>query len=54
MRQDWIFDVLSDLRSFALTNGLPALAAQVETAMRVAEVELAARATMTGGRPRPN
>lgn len=40
MRHDWIFDVLKDLRSFAQRNGLPALAAQVETAMRVAHAEI--------------
>ncbi|MGB8813356.1 MAG: hypothetical protein WCC57_09225 [Paracoccaceae bacterium] len=40
MRHDWIFDVLKDLRVFAQKNGLPALAAQVETAMRVARAEI--------------
>ncbi len=43
MHHDWIFDVLADLKGFALTNGLPALAAQVDAAMRVAEAELAAQ-----------
>ena len=42
MRNDWIFDVLKDLRSFAQRNGLPALAAQVDTAMRVAHAEIGA------------
>lgn len=42
MHHDWIFDVLRDLRSFAQKNGLPALAAQVETTLQVAETEIAA------------
>lgn len=59
MRHDWIFDVLKDLRTFAQRNGLPALAAQVETAMRVAQAEIgdadpatmAAEAEVQGGLP---
>lgn len=43
MADDWIFNLLGDLRRFALANGLPALAAQIETTERVAAVELAAR-----------
>ena len=43
MRHDWIFDVLTDLRSYALKNGLPALAAQVEDAMELARAEIAAQ-----------
>ncbi len=31
MRHDWMFDVLADVQSFAQINGLPALAAQVES-----------------------
>ncbi len=54
MADDWIFDLLADLRSFALANGLPAFAAQVETAVRVAEVELAARAEGFGGATLPD
>ena len=30
MRHDWIFDVLTDLRSYAVQNGLRDLADQVE------------------------
>jgi hypothetical protein len=41
MRNEWVFDVLSDLRSFAQKNGLPALAAQVEMALSVARAEIA-------------
>ncbi|EEW26115.1 hypothetical protein [Rhodobacter ferrooxidans] len=41
MRNEWIFDVLSDLRSFAQKNNLPALAAQVDMALNVARAEIA-------------
>lgn len=41
MGHDWIFDVLRDLRTYALSNDLPALAAKAEDALRVAEVEIA-------------
>jgi hypothetical protein len=40
MHHDWIFDVLKDLRSYALQNGLPATAAQADEALRVARAEL--------------
>ncbi|MDR7123781.1 hypothetical protein [Pseudotabrizicola sp. 4114] len=46
MHHDWIFDVLEDLRSYALQNGLTATAAQVDDALRVA------RAEMQSGLPR--
>ncbi len=42
MHHDWIFDVLEDLHSYALKNGLPATAAQAQEALRVARAELAA------------
>ena len=42
MRHDWVFDVLTDLMTYARKNDLPALAAQVETAMAVAEAEIQA------------
>ncbi|RID91994.1 hypothetical protein D2N39_08730 [Gemmobacter lutimaris] len=63
MRDDWIFDVLEDLHNFALTNGLPALAAQIHTAQQVAEAEISALAengdeargrAMANGGGRPN
>ena len=41
MRHDWVFDILKDLRAYAERNGLPALAARVEAALAVAEVEIA-------------
>lgn len=42
MRHDWIFDVLKDLRAYALANNLPALAAKAEEALRTARIEIAA------------
>lgn len=42
MRHDWIFDVLSDLRLYAQSNGLPALALKAEEALRIARAEVAA------------
>jgi hypothetical protein len=48
MRHDWIFDVLSDLRSYALKNGMPGLAAQVEATLQVARAEIATTALATG------
>ena len=44
MRHDWIFDVLRDLRAYAQTNGLPALALKADEAMRVARADVAATA----------
>ena len=41
MRNDWIIDVLADLNSFAKSNGLPALAKQLEETAILASVELA-------------
>jgi hypothetical protein len=40
MRHDWIFDVLKDLKSYALRHDLPALAAQADLALRVARAEI--------------
>lgn len=42
MGQDWIFEVLADLRGFAERNDLPALAAQLQKTIAVAEAEIAA------------
>lgn len=49
MRHDWIFDVLSDLRRYALRNGLPQLATQVDAALRVARAEIDAAEREPGG-----
>ena len=42
MRHEWIFDVLSDLRLYAQSNGLPALAIKAEEALHIARAEVAA------------
>lgn len=51
MSHDWIFDVLTDLRTYAQRNGLAKLATQVEAALLVAQAEipLAGRATDDDG-----
>lgn len=47
MRHDWVFDVLSDLLTYATQNGLPRLAAKVSETINVAQSEIAA----AGGGP---
>lgn len=42
MVNDWILDVLADLRNFAGTNGFSALERQLELARSVAQSELVA------------
>lgn len=56
MRHDWIFEVLEDLRSYALKNGLSATAAKADEALRVARAEVTAIEGPAGGAPkgRPN
>ena len=41
MGQDWLIDVLADLRAFARENRLPVLTEQLEDTMLVAAAELA-------------
>lgn len=41
MAQDWIVDVLADLRSFALQNNLKTLAEQLDDTLLVAATEIA-------------
>lgn len=41
VNNDWILDVLADLKSFAAANGLPALAEQIDDTTLVAAAELA-------------
>lgn len=43
MGYDWIFDVLEDLKSFAEANGMPALAAKADEAIKVATEEVSGR-----------
>lgn len=47
MRQDWVFDVLADLRSFAVQNGMIKLADQLEDTMIIAAADIAATARPT-------
>lgn len=43
MRSDWILDVLADLKTFALSIDMPALAEQLDDTAIVAMAEIAAR-----------
>lgn len=49
MNYTWILDVLTDLRSFAQTNGLPALAEQLADTSLVAAAEIAQSAGQAPG-----
>jgi hypothetical protein len=40
MRHDWIFDVLTDLYSYAEANGLTNVAVAVDAALRAAKREI--------------
>jgi len=40
---DWIIDVLTDLKTFAVANDLDALAAKLDDTQLVAEAEIGAR-----------
>ncbi|MBL9062245.1 hypothetical protein [Tabrizicola sp.] len=42
MRHEWVFDVLSDLLTYATQNGLPRLAAKVSETIDVARSETVA------------
>ncbi len=48
MQNDWILDVLSDLRAFADANGMAHLSEQLDTTRLVAACELA---SANGGAP---
>ena len=48
MEQDWILDVLADIRSFAVKNRMPQLAEQLDDAMLVAAAEMAASVDPAG------
>ena len=43
MDDDWILDVIADLKTFAQANDLPFLAVSLNDALRVAQIELASR-----------
>ena len=49
MRHDWIFDVLTDLRSYAVQNGLLDLAEQVDITLSTARRDVAAADRPKGG-----
>lgn len=49
MQNDWILDVLSDLRSFAQENGLPRLAQHLDETALLAAAEIS-NARPGGGR----
>ena len=51
MGHDWVFDVLKDLRAYALSNDLPDLAQKVEEALRAAELEIGKTPQSDGNRP---
>ena len=48
MRHEWVFDVLRDLKAYAQSNGLLALAAKVDEALTIARAEIGA---LQGGEP---
>ncbi len=45
MKNDWILDVLADLKSFAQTNNLPNLAMQLTETADLAAIELTSAET---------
>jgi hypothetical protein len=47
MTHDWIIDVLIDLKTFARSNGLEALADQLDDSQMVAQIEIASHAKGT-------
>ncbi len=53
MRHDWIYEVLEDLGTYAAGNGLPALARQVDEAMKIARAEIGAGEAMVDQSRRP-
>ncbi len=51
-RHDWVFNVLEDLQSYALRNGLPRLADAADHTLTVARAELAQAARLAAEKPR--
>lgn len=51
MQNDWILDVLADLRRFALANDLAALATKLDDTVHVAAHEIASKAKGAGPGP---
>lgn len=48
MQNDWILDVLADLKTFACANGLGALAEQLDDTTLIAAAEIASQSENTG------
>ncbi|WP_374370599.1 hypothetical protein [Tabrizicola sp.] len=53
MRHDWVFDVLSDLLTYATQNGLPRLASKVSETIDEARSEIAAAGDAPDEPPKP-
>ena len=49
MKSEWILDVLADLKTFAASNGLPALAEQLNDTAIIAMAEISAREDVIQG-----
>ncbi|MGR3492476.1 MAG: hypothetical protein ACU0DW_10485 [Shimia sp.] len=47
MKDEWVIDVLNDLRSFARSNDLPRLSEYLDDALVVAHSELSQRSAKT-------
>ncbi len=41
MKNDWILDVLADLKNFAVANGMPAVADKLNETAELAMIEIA-------------
>ena len=54
MRNDWILDVLADLKAFAQSSDLPTLAEQLDDTALVALAEIAAQEERTRGHAHGN
>ncbi|MFZ5709435.1 MAG: hypothetical protein ACOY4T_07095 [Pseudomonadota bacterium] len=52
MQYDWILDVLADLKTFAKSNGLAALAERLDDTSLLAAAEIAQRAGEPAGEAR--
>lgn len=48
MRHGWIIDVLTDLKTYAQSHGMVALAHKVDEALRIARAEIAASGSEGG------
>jgi len=51
MGHDWVFDVLHDLRAYALANGFVGLAATVDEALLVAVQEIMPQSGLMARQP---